>query len=139
MLFRYDESGKNDKQIELKMVDFQMSRIGHPTSDLLYFFYTSTLPDVRKEHLASWLSYYFNTLLDFLKKLEIQVLDYNLNDFVIDYKKRSINGMLMGLQVLMTTLDKESASSMDIVAKFIEENEDSGMSFYIMLCKIDRY
>ena len=127
MLFKYEDTDNPTKPTAVKMVDFQIARIGHPVTDLLYYFYTSTLPEVRKEHLTSWLSFYFNTLMMYLKKLEIDIADYNLDDFMVDYKKRSITWMIMGISIMMIALDKEALSNMDNVAKFMQENPDSGI------------
>ena len=128
MLFKYEDTDNPTKPTAVKMVDFQIARIGHPVTDLLYYFYTSTLPEVRKEHLTSWLSFYFNTLMMYLKKLEVEIANYTLDDFMADYKERSIAMAITSGNVLITVLDKESVSHLDKIGKFIDENVDSGKS-----------
>jgi len=125
MLFKYEDTDNPTKPTAVKMVDFQIARIGHPVTDLLYYFYTSTLPEVRKEHLTSWLSFYFNTLMMYLKKLEVEIANYTLDDFMADYKERSIAMAITSGNVLITVLDKESVSHLDKIGKFIDENVDS--------------
>jgi aminoglycoside phosphotransferase (APT) family kinase protein len=41
MLFKYEDG----IPVSLRMLDFQLSRIGHPLGDVAYFLYTSTLPE----------------------------------------------------------------------------------------------
>ena len=50
------------------IIDFQMSRIGSPASDLLYCLASSTSLDSRKAHLKEWLELYHTTLVDDLVK-----------------------------------------------------------------------
>jgi len=77
------------------MVDFQLVRIGHPLNDLLYFFYSSTLPELREKHMIGLLRLYFDTLKADLDLL-CNPLDYSWNEFIRDYKKRSRSWFLMG-------------------------------------------
>jgi len=125
MLFKYEDSENSMKPTEAKMVDFQLSRMGHPLFDLLYFLYSSTLPELRKEHMVSWLSFYFNTLVEYLKKLEFELTDYTFEDFMVDYKKKSIALMLLAANIIITVLDKTTVNQMDQMAKFVKENPDS--------------
>ena len=46
------------------IIDLQMSRIGNPASDILYFLGSSTSLDNRKKHLDQWLKLYHKTLMD---------------------------------------------------------------------------
>ncbi len=91
-MFRYDADGHPNA---LRMIDFQIVRIGHPLTDLLYFFYTSTLPEMREKHMMGLLRLYFLTLKADLELLDAP-LDYSWNEFVRDYKKRSRASFLLG-------------------------------------------
>ena len=91
-MFHYDANGLPDA---LRMVDFQIVRIGHPLNDLLYFLYSSTRPELREEHLMGLLRLYFLTLKADLELLGYP-LDYSWNEFEEDYKKRSRAGFLLG-------------------------------------------
>ena len=77
------------------MVDFQISRVGHPLNDLLYFFYSSTLPELREKHMIDLLRLYFDTLEADLELLNVE-LGYSFEEFLNDYKKRSQMWFLMG-------------------------------------------
>jgi hypothetical protein len=115
MLFKYhDEShtqvGEESSSIPLclKMINFQVSRIGHPLSDVLYFFYTSTKPETREKHMLVLLRYYFGTLDANLLLLGVSLDDYTWQDFLADYKKRSLMWMFMGVMVLSGLLKSVS-------------------------------
>jgi len=125
MLYKYGDTENSTKPTELKMIDFQMSRISHPIVDLLYFLYSSTLPGVRQEHMTTWLTFYFDTLMASLKQLKVDIPQYTLNDFMAEYKKRSITMMLFSCGIIMTVLDKESVSHLSDVEQFIKDNPDS--------------
>ena len=91
-MFRCDADGHPNA---LRMVDFQLSRIGHPLNDLLYFFYSSTLPELREKHMMTLLRLYLLTLKADLEMLG-NPLDYSWNEFIREYKKRSRSWFLMG-------------------------------------------
>jgi len=63
-------------------------------NDLLYFFYSSTRPELRDKHLEL-LRLYFLTLKADLELLSAP-LEYSWNEFEEDYKKRSKAWFLMG-------------------------------------------
>jgi aminoglycoside phosphotransferase (APT) family kinase protein len=114
ILFKYDSirvKGTNIP-VSLKMLDFQTSRIGHPLSDVLYFFYSSTKPETREEDMLVLLRHYFNTLTADLRLLSVSLDDYTWQDFLSDYKKRSLMWMFMGVMVLSGVLNKKSVSNL---------------------------
>jgi len=108
MLFKYEDG----KPTQLKMVDFQIARIGHPICDILYFLYSSTVSEVREQHIESWLSFYFTSLTTALKKLDAEVPDYTFDDFLEDWKKRSPMFMLLAFGILKVILDKGVVSGL---------------------------
>ncbi|XP_057377316.1 uncharacterized protein LOC130698644 [Daphnia carinata] len=115
MLFKYDgQQGTNANiPIALKMIDFQISRIGHPISDILYFMYSSAAPETREKHMVVLLRYYFDTLTTDLRLLGISLDDYTWEDFFKDYKRRSLTGMFMGIVVLSFVLNKKVLTKLD--------------------------
>ena len=136
LLYKYEELENQSRPTEVKMVDFQIARFGHPVSDLLYLVYTSTLPDDRKENMTSWLNHYFTTLMESLQKLGIKVMDYIIDDFMVDYKKRSMPWMMISVGFLLNYLSKEGIDNFDKIKKFMEENPDSGILTNLMIYKI---
>lgn len=103
ILFKYEPNGERcagEKPMNVKMVDFQIARISHPMSDLLYLLYISTSPQVRKERLENWLELYFRVLTCDLNLLNINLGNYCWSDFLTDYKKRSLRWMLYGGMIM---------------------------------------
>ncbi|KAK4001914.1 hypothetical protein OUZ56_003779 [Daphnia magna] len=125
MLFKYEDDGQRgatDKDeanasssipIALKMIDFQISRIGHPISDILYFMYSSAAPETREKHMLVLLRYYFDTLTTDLRLLGISLDDYSWEDFAREYKRRSLTWMFMGIVVLSFVLNKKVLTKLD--------------------------
>ena len=109
MLFKYEDGVPT----QMKMVDFQIARFGHPLNDVLYLMYTSTVAEVRRQHMNSWLSFYFTTLMAALEKLNAQVSDYTFEDLMVDCKKLSPFIMLMAFGVLKMILDKDVVSGLN--------------------------
>ncbi|KAK4001916.1 hypothetical protein OUZ56_003781 [Daphnia magna] len=117
MLFKYEDEGEVNSSapaipVALKMIDFQISRIGHPISDILYFMYSSVAPETREKHMLVLLRYYFDTLTTDLRLLGVSLDDYNWQDFLDDYKKRSQMWMLMGIVVLSAALNKTAVNDL---------------------------
>ncbi|EFX85098.1 hypothetical protein DAPPUDRAFT_314376 [Daphnia pulex] len=115
MLFKYsDESQTRDGEkspsipVSLRMIDFQQSRIGHPLNDILYFFYTSTRFETRQKHMLVLLRYYFDTLAADLRLLGISLDDCTWQDFLAEYKKRSLMWMFLCIMLLANSLNKKA-------------------------------
>jgi len=109
MLFKYEDG----KPTQLKMVDFQIVRIGHPLCDVLHYLYSSTVAEVRRHNLHSWLSFYFTSLTTALKKLDAEVPDYTFKEFMVEYKRRCIAHLFGVFGVLKMILDKDVVSGLN--------------------------
>ncbi|XP_057373635.1 uncharacterized protein LOC130694575 [Daphnia carinata] len=113
MLFNYEDDGEqNSIPIAFKMIDFQVARIGHPLNDILYFMYSSAAAETREKHMLVLLRYYFDTLTTDLRLLGISLDDYTWQDFLDDYKKRSLMWMLMGIVVMSASLNKTAVNGL---------------------------
>ena len=117
MLFKYSEednklsenaemSSKPPIPIALKLIDFQIIRVGHPISDVLYYMYTSAAPETREQHMHDLMLHYYETLNSDLRSLGITVNNYTWQDFLADYKTRSTMWMFMGAMVMSMVLNK---------------------------------
>jgi hypothetical protein len=53
------------------LIDLALSRWASPATDLAYFLYISTTPQLRKTHLTHLLGHYHDTLIDCFHKLGI--------------------------------------------------------------------
>lgn len=124
MLFKYaDQAYHSEKEdaanqvpakipVSLRMLDFQLSRLGHPLSDILYFMYSSTVPETRERHMLVLLRYYFDTLTTDLRLLGVSLDNYSWQDFLEDYKKRSLMWMFIGVMIVSMTLNKKVVTSL---------------------------
>jgi aminoglycoside phosphotransferase (APT) family kinase protein len=124
MLFKYSDDGKTP--IALKMIDFQVVRIGHPLSDVLYFLYISAKPEIRARYMTDLLRHYYDTLTTDLLLLGISLDDYSREDFLADYKKRSLMWMFMGIIVLSFVLNKKVLDRLDEMDAAERQKEPKG-------------
>lgn len=122
MLYKYSQ---DDEPIGLKMVDFQIARFGHPLHDVLYFIFSSASPNDRHCHLEDWLRFYFETLTSSLELLGEQIKGYGWEDFMADYKKKSIASMLYGSLVISLALNQKVVDGLNDLH---EEQSDASKS-----------
>lgn len=64
---------------DVMLIDFQLSRVGSPASDIVYFLTSSTSLDSRKAHLEQWLQFYHNTLTE-------DLLTYGYSNEIFTYQ-----------------------------------------------------
>eukprot|EP00096_Caligus_rogercresseyi_P016633 TRINITY_DN938_c0_g1_i1.p2 TRINITY_DN938_c0_g1~~TRINITY_DN938_c0_g1_i1.p2 ORF type:complete len:425 (+),score=139.42 TRINITY_DN938_c0_g1_i1:58-1332(+) len=69
-LFKYDDKGV---PIDMVAVDFQISRVGDPAQDVSHLMFPCTSPEVRKDQWENWISVYYGSLGESLKKLGYDV------------------------------------------------------------------
>lgn len=124
MLFKYEDDdhqgtyeGQTSVQSKIptavKMIDFQISRLGHPIGDILYFMYSSAAPETRERHMLLLLRDYFDTLTTDLRLLGVSLVDYTWQNLLDDYKRRSLMWMFMGVVVLSFVLNKTVLTKLD--------------------------
>ena len=72
----------------MKAIDFQMCRVARPTIDVAYLLWTSTTPDLRREHEGELLDRYHSTLAGRLEALGAgeEELPYPREQFDKDYR-----------------------------------------------------
>ncbi|XP_057366178.1 uncharacterized protein LOC130687039 [Daphnia carinata] len=116
ILFKYSDEaqqgGINNIPVSLKLIDFQLSRVGHPVTDILYFMYASAKPEVRQRHMQGLLRHYFDTLNADLRLFGVTLHYYTWQDFLNDYKKRSLMGLIFGGLIMSMGLAKAVVSTM---------------------------
>ena len=127
MLFRHDDV-EVKKPLAVKMVDFQIARLHHPLTDVLYFLYSSTTPEMREKHMQQLLTNYFTTLTSSLQKLGVDLDQegYNIDRFFVELKKRSIYGMTVALMVIPTVLDKKMVDMVEDMGAEVKESKAKG-------------
>lgn len=120
MLFKYADVEGNETEstasssipVSLKLIDFQMSRIGHPLTDILYFMNASAKPEVRERRMIRLLRHYYDTLTADLRLLGIPLDNCSLQDFLDEYKRRSLMGLFFGGLIMSMGLAKAVVSTM---------------------------
>ena len=111
MLYRYDE----DKAVDMRLVDWQITMLGHPGRDISHFFFSSTSPEMRENHREELLSHYFATLSAALDKLGFCLREHGYTEeiFRAEMKRRYFFGLFIGLVILPIILDQSIVEKMD--------------------------
>ena len=128
MLFRHDEI-EPTKPLAIKMVDFQMGRMHHPLTDVLYFLYSSTTPEMREKHMKQLLTNYFTILDSSLQKLGVDLVQegYSMGRFFDEFKQRSLYGMIIAMMLIPGTLDKKMVDMVEEMGVEVEMSNAKGL------------
>ena len=106
-MYKHDENGK---PIEMKLVDWQITRLGHPGTDIAHFLFTSTNPQTLRNHLDELVNHYYDVLSSAMNKLGLGNYDRHL--FLLEVKDRFRFGFFTALFVMFATLDSSTAKAM---------------------------
>ena len=107
-MYKHDENGK---PIEIKKVDWQITRLGHPGTDIAHFLFTSTNPQTLRNHLDELVNHYYDVLSSAMNKLGLGNYDRHL--FLLEVKDRFRFGFFMALAVMSGTLDTSAVQAME--------------------------
>lgn len=124
LLFRYEGS----RPVDVIMVDWQHCLYSHPVTDVVYFFYTSTTADFRKENLPFLLRTYHTTFLSTISDFGVGI-DYPFSRFVAYFKDMSLSGIAIGMFFCTSALKTEEE------AVDIENIDDEMMEMLFLLRK----
>jgi len=106
MLYRYSDNGK---PVEMKLIDWQITKIGHPGSDIVHFLLSSAQPEMlfKENGLQELLNHYYDVLSLSLEKLGLieVVRNCDRQQFLEEVKGRYRFGMFMALMILPGVLD----------------------------------
>ena len=117
MLFRYDpETGK---PLKTMLVDLQLFREACPTLDLVYFIYTGTTPEFRKEYLNQLLELYADSFLHYCKVLEVKTLPgFSCAELKRRFHLGKIFGLIISIMLLPIMLSEpEDAPDLDTLKR----------------------
>ena len=112
MMFRYDDNGQ---VVEMRLVDWQISRYAHPATDIVHFLYSSTTSETREKHLGELLNHYYDTLsaaLDLLRCRVIEENQYSRRRFLKDVQKRLHFALAMSLLMLPPIMEDSYGTMM---------------------------
>lgn len=118
MLYRYD--GETKRVAEMRIIDWQIIRLGHPTIDLIHYLYTSTTADVRKKHMSTFLNHYYDTFTDALTSVRCPIIEesnYSRRRFLRDIQQRIRYGLYYSFMVLPAMHDTSFADAVDVDKK----------------------
>lgn len=112
MLYRYEE----ERPVDVRVIDWQIIRLGHPAFDVLQFLYSSSSAELRAVHLPALLERYYDTLEKALSLLGCPILkehDYTRARFCEDFKKRLRFALYYSFIMLPTIHDTTLADIVD--------------------------
>ncbi|XP_065571953.1 uncharacterized protein LOC136034604 isoform X4 [Artemia franciscana] len=120
MLFKYS---KDNEPEDIRIVDWQMPRLGHPTADIAYYLFANTTSDFRTEHQATVLKEYFDEYVSSLSLLGHTLGGYHFDLFMKDWRENLIFGTVLALIALpFILMKKEDASEFQEQMESIEMN-----------------
>ncbi|ODN02157.1 hypothetical protein Ocin01_04497 [Orchesella cincta] len=113
LMFRYDP--ETNKPVEIKFVDYQVSRVSSRAVDIHYFLYTSPQVNVLNEKEDEILKVYFDEFTKFVRKLGVDTDAHGLTkeDFDQEIDKFRFSGVISGL-MLASIMSAESADVPDM-------------------------
>ena len=79
----------------MKLIDYQMYMVGHPTMDLGYFLYIGTDLAFRKAHLDSLLRVYYDVLITYISPHE----ELSFEELRTEFNERRATYLIGGLFV----------------------------------------
>jgi len=134
MFYRDPVSNKLTHNI---LLDFQVARLGSPNLDVGYFLFTSVKPEVRRKEWKTLLRFYFDNLKKSVDNLG-KTFNYTFEEFVKDYRIKSMLGFWMNLAVVtgMEILAEVDFANLQedlferwnfIMRKWMEENPDKAI------------
>jgi len=102
MLFRYDS---NQNPIETVLLDLQLYREACPTTDLVYFLYSSTTVAVRKPHMETLLRTYYNQFDKLCRLMNCQPLPgWSYENLKLRLRRSKIFGFSLAVPILSVVL-----------------------------------
>ena len=116
-MYRTDEEGN----VQMRLVDWQIVRLGHCVTDCLHFLFTSTSPELRAERFDQLMDNYFSTLSGALHKLGVDLDQegYTNEEFRQDIRKRLRWALFLALMMLPGMLDQ---GLVDAMTDFTDED-----------------
>ena len=116
MMFSHTSDGKPKS---VKLLDFQMMALSHPTRDLCYFLYVNTDKAFRDENLEELLKTYFDTYSKYLSP----ILNFTFEEFKSEFNARRDVGFVSGLLVMPNVISPNQRK-MDTMADFNAMNRE---------------
>ncbi|KAG0702592.1 hypothetical protein GWK47_025077 [Chionoecetes opilio] len=103
IMFKYDEGGAVK---DFAMIDWGAAAWRSPVTDLQYLIYTSTLQDLRRDHLKEVQMLYYDTITSAAADLDVPLTHWSFDDFVAEWRRTAVMGMVYGIMVNLISLSK---------------------------------
>lgn len=133
MLYKYDDDKK--QVAEMRIIDWQIIRLGHPAIDVIHYLYTSTTTEIRTKNMPTFLNHYYDTLTEALGLLRCPIIEennYSRRRFLKDVQQRIRYGLYYSFLVLPAMHDSSFADVVDDQKKKpLEEGDHSPEMFDI--------
>ncbi|KAK8395159.1 hypothetical protein O3P69_006124 [Scylla paramamosain] len=100
-MFKYDKEGDVE---DFAMIDWGNVGWRNPVIDLLYVIHTSTQQDLRRDHLREVQKLYYDTFTSTAANLGAALPHWRFEDFLMEYQKSALMGVVFGLLVNLLTL-----------------------------------
>ncbi|XP_044755969.1 uncharacterized protein LOC123314723 [Coccinella septempunctata] len=112
MMFKY-ESSESLEPLGICFLDFQLSALGSPASDLSYYLYTSCDEDTITNQFDQLLQFYYDSLASTLRNLGLNPDEiFTYQKLRQHWKKYAVFGLIMASQVIKIQLtNQEEAPS----------------------------
>ena len=109
---------RKEQNVDMRLIDWQITRLGHSVTDCIHFLFTSASPELRANHFTQLMVDYFDTLKQSLSQLDIHLDQegYTEEDFRSDVKKRLRWGLFLSLMifpVMLDTYDQEEKKKLE--------------------------
>ncbi|CAL4138501.1 unnamed protein product, partial [Meganyctiphanes norvegica] len=98
-----EKSVKNSD--DLVLIDWQLTHWNTSVADLYYFLFSSTTPEIRKDHLEELLQYYHYIFIDATTKLSSPVPFWTYKQFKQEYNRLASYGFLKGIMFTLMLSD----------------------------------
>ncbi|ODN06579.1 Tyrosine phenol-lyase [Orchesella cincta] len=128
----YETPGDRGTPSQLKFIDFQLSRRGNIFEDLGYFFWTSTTPEFRSQHLDQMLSFYAKSFENTMDQLDFPKPEGFSRGYVIDKFYQGMHSaylympFALSLQMCDLVEAKEEQAQNGTTKKEDEKNNQNG-------------
>lgn len=111
----------DNKPVDAKLIDFQLSRCASPILDISFFIYACTTQELRLKHYDELMEYYYSVLSKQIKEMGSdpgKVYSYEL--FMDEVKKYSFFGLAFSFESTpFIVLAPEDAVNMEMTVSFI--------------------
>ncbi|KAJ0176365.1 hypothetical protein K1T71_007544 [Dendrolimus kikuchii] len=139
ILFKYE----NGAPVNSVIIDFQCTRYGPPTFDLLSFFYLTTSRSFRERNEHMVFEHYFKTFMenvDEVTKLRMKEINYDKVSFMGWCERSRMFGMMEAICIFPYVLmDPKNAQRVfddpDTYIKYLNEDRSEPVIAYAKICK----